>query len=183
MTGSVLFYLTFNLVSFSQKWDLSIPGIDFKNADYAAAAYYGILLCGPILTVQLFITQRYVQVAKSNLWAQRIPTFFDPPPNFSARDAKFLQLTLYVAFVLFAEIGQVHFLDKFFKGNAKYGAQVITPGFSKLTTFFSLSQAFDDAYKYYGYTYFPFWEPWLFLVGEVLLLLLCLRTTVKIFWK
>lgn len=178
--GAVLFYFSFNFLSWSQRWTIGLPGLSFTNQDPVVANYFGILVCGPILAVELLITRQYVRRSQSALWAARIPTFFDPEPEFTSTDTKVLQVILYAGVLAFSEIAQIHFFEKFMNSEITYQDKGITPGLSKLTYFVWPWHAFDRGYKFFGCAYFPFWEPWAILLGELLLLWLFIKASLDI---
>src|SRR5579863_5124726 len=180
--GTVLFYLSFNFCSWSQRWIIAFPVPNFTNTNPDVANYLGVLICAPILFVELLITQQYMRSSQSSGWASRIPTFFDPAPAFAATHTKILQATLYGGVLAFAEIAQFHFFEKFImRSEVTYHGHVVSRGLSKFTEFVSPWHALDNGYKLLGCTYYPFWEPWALVAGELFLLWVFTKTTLDIF--
>ena len=75
----VLLYLSLNVWSITQQWQLSLPGNPFKDGKTTpfGVALYGVLLCGPLLIVVCIIVHLYATRSAEKKWQGRFPRFGD----------------------------------------------------------------------------------------------------------
>lgn len=171
--GASLLYLTLNAWSASQKFPVKLPGLTFEELDPYNAVLPGIFLGAPLLLLLLLVQQAYQRRVREESWVTRMPVAFglsiDNPKDGIARIYQAIILVLFVAVPV---AGQVHFVDKLFRGQAleRTSGDPVAQGITHLTNFFPPSvlwtsdYVFADAGK--GMTFFPFWEPWLVILLE-----------------
>jgi len=181
--GVVLFYLSFNAWSRTQQWNISLPGIEFKTIGTYGAAIYGMLLCGVILWIELAVANLHAVRSGSQNWAARIPSVFDPQPDFAKIDSKIFQSLTSIGFLLFPIIAQIHFLDIVFLGTVTLKGVPFTTGRRHPLVYVPLGQAFTDKFRYdTALSYLPFWEAWFFVLFEILLVLYLIYVGQSIFF-
>jgi hypothetical protein len=110
----VLLYLTLNVWSITQQWQLTLPGNPFKDAKATpfGAAFYGVLLCCPLFIVVCIIARLYASRTNEQTWENRFPKFGDFDLDTSRGEAKAFQAIAIFLFLLVPLGGVVHFQHK-----------------------------------------------------------------------
>jgi predicted Rossmann-fold nucleotide-binding protein len=114
-----LLYLTLNVWSITQQWQLTLPGNPFKDGKTTpyGVALYGLFLCGPLLILTSIVTRFYALQARGKRWADRLPRFGNFELNTSQSEAKAFQAVALCIFLLVPSIGVIHFQKKFLEGS------------------------------------------------------------------
>lgn len=114
-----LLYLSLNVWSITQQWQLSLPGNPFKDGKTTpfGVALYGVLLCGPLLIVVCIIVHLYAARSQEKKWQARFPRFGDFALDMSRAEAKAFQMIALFLFLLLPLVGVGHFQNKMLSGS------------------------------------------------------------------
>jgi hypothetical protein len=187
-------YLSLNVWSITQQWQLTLPGNPFKESKTTpyGVALYGLFLCAPLLITVSIVTRVYAVRSKASFWADRVPRFADFALNTRQREARAFQLIALFLCLLLPAIAILHFQNKVLNGsvfrlvdnctpNASNGyCRAAKPSMSgwREMLFSSPKDAnargrlvYDpDLSKDIAPRFVPLWEPWGLLVLSLLTL-------------
>lgn len=190
----VLLYLSLNVWSITQQWQLTLPGNPFKDCKISAygVTLYGIPLCGMFLILTSSIAILYARRSNGTTWVQRFPRFADFELDAIKGDALAFQAVMLIAFVLVPCIGSVHFLLTMMNGTVYRGDQHFASGWRE--QLFKLPSWQDVRAGLFTYdktvvcdnskaalSFLPFWLPWLFLLITVAVVLFVLWSLLEVF--
>jgi len=183
-----LLYLSLNAWSLSQQWQLSLPGSPFKDGKFTphGVTLIAIPLCGVLLVVTSLLTLTYARQAKPNNWAARFPRFSNLEMNITRLEGQFAQACSLFLFLIVPLFAEMHFMVKFLGGTAYRGTTRLWSGSDHFTRFVPLGDALSGKYTYDRLgdltpTFFPFWEPWFFVVVETIVLWMVCRCLLVVF--
>jgi hypothetical protein len=182
----VLLYLSLNVWSITQQWQLSLPGNPFKDGKTTpfGVALYGVLLCGPLLIVVCIIVHLYATRSTEKKWQDRFPRFGDFALDTSRPEATAFQLIALFLFLLLPLAGIGHFQNKMLNGSV-FEKQEPCPQIGKpclaerpvisgwremlfhapRVVNASRRLVYDpDLSKDIAPSFVPIWEPWTFLI-------------------
>lgn len=183
-----LLYLSLNVWSVTQQWQLTLPGNPFKDGKTTpyGIALYGLFLCGPLLILVSIITRLYATRSKGKQWADRLPRFGDFELDTTKKDAKAFQIVALCLFLLLPSAAIFHFQATALSGSVfrllDNCAPAPTNGYCRSNLpsisgwremLFSLPRdantkgrlVYDpDLSRDIAPTFVPLWEPWGLLV-------------------
>lgn len=190
----VLLYLSLNVWSVTQQWQLTLPGNPFKDCKISAygVTLYGIPMCGLLLVLTSIIAILYARRSLGNTWPMRFPRFADFDLDVTKRDALAFQAVMLAALVLIPSIGSIHFLWTMMNGTVYRSDQRFASGWRE--QLFKLPAWQDAKAGLFTYdktvvcdnskaalSFLPFWLPWLFLLLTAVVLFFVLWSLVEIF--
>lgn len=190
----VLLYLSLNVWSITQQWQLTLPGNPFKDCKISpyGVTLYGIPLCGVLLMLTSIISISYARRSYGTSWAYRFPRFADFELDMTRREALVFQAVMLIAFVLVPSVGSIHFLQTMMNGTVYRGDQHFASGWReqlfKLPAWHDVKAGLftydktvvcDDAKA--ALSFLPFWLPWLLVVITVAVALFVLWSLVEVF--
>ena len=184
----VLLYLSLNVWSITQQWQLSLPGNPFKDGKTTpyGVALYGVLLCGPLFILVCIVIRLYSAHSLGPEWENRFPRFGDFELDTSKSEAKAFQVIALCLFVLIPLGGIVHFQNKMMTGSVFRKKEPCPSTGSCLAATASISGwsqmlfhgpkdvgtegrlVYDpDLKNDIAPTFIPFWEPWGLLTASL----------------
>ncbi|MDA8019481.1 MAG: CHAT domain-containing protein [Thermoanaerobaculia bacterium] len=183
--------IAFNAWSGSQGGP-QIPGINFYEVHQDSISVFGVLAVVPLLIPLLLVALRYQQIVPDRGLLHRVPSPFDVPASTDRRLATFYKAVILFVFIGFPAMSQFHFQNKILHAEIRkhddQSVHVKTPSEHFFTPPPPLTETFDHDY-YIGpqkpskdevsqkcidrsksiceVTFFPFWQPWLFLLLDI----------------
>jgi len=132
------------------------------------------------------LTALYADRTKGRHWPDRYPRFANLSFNTKSPEGKVAQSSSIAAFLVLPAILQIFFIAKFLEGTPYRRTAKLPSGFAHLTHFVSLRDAFSGAYTYdrvgdIAPSFAPFWEPWLFVIIEIVVMAIVARSFLAIF--
>jgi hypothetical protein len=190
----VLLYLSLNVWSITQQWQLTLPGNPFRDCKISAygVTVYGIPLCGILLILTSIISILYARRSLGKTWTQRFPRFADFELDLTKGDALAFQAVTLVALAVVPSIGSVHFLLTMMNGTVYRGDQHFASGWRE--QLFKLPSWQDVKAGLFTYdktvvcdnskaalSFLPFWLPWLFTLFTAAVGFFVLWSLVEVF--
>jgi hypothetical protein len=180
IVGLGVAYLSINFWSYTQQWRIELPSIVKFNTEIGpshhithAAAIFGMLLLGPALLLLLRLTIVYARRNAGRPIAFRIPQVGGLGIDPATAPGRLIQFTTATILLGVPLLAQAHFFRKFIDGTATR-ENVTIEGWSHFS--FDPATAVDGEFRYDTLTYFPFVEAWLFLILEMAIGFLTLRS-------
>lgn len=171
----------------------TLPGFGLSDIDQETVPIFGVLLVAPLLLLLLYVLLRYQRAAKDTGIFHRVPVAFDIPLMASGWLARLYQWILLLALVVMPVASQIHFMRLIYEGTTwecepdHHDFATRLEHFTKPAPFSVLwdhkycfgpkkkdgvrSEGCDDV-AVCEVTFFPFWQPWLYVLGEFLVLML-----------
>lgn len=114
-----LLYLSLNVWSITQQWQLVLPGNPFKDGKTTpyGVALYGLLLCCPLLIVTTIVTRLYARRSGAREWPNRLPRFANFELDTKNADGKAFQVFALCLFLVLPSAAIVHFQNKMVHGS------------------------------------------------------------------
>jgi len=190
----VLLYLSLNVWSITQQWQLTLPGNPFKDCKVSAygVTLYGIPLCGILLIFTSIVSVLYAKRSAGSTWAQRFPRFADFELDVTKKDALAFQAIMLLAFVIVPFLGSIHFLQTMLNGTVYRGDQHFASGWRD--QLFKLPAWRDVKAGLFTYdktvvcdntkaalSFLPFWLPWLFLLLTIVVVFFVVWSLAEVF--
>jgi hypothetical protein len=174
--GLLAVSLTFNIWARTRGWNLYLPGFDLTDVSRFGAATYGHFLGIPVLAFLLNITKRYQRTRADATFADRLPVAFGIPRSLTGSWWRGYQAVFFCLFLLFPLAGQLRFFYKTCNATV-YDWEPPHDTYSPWE-FVPWSRILDDKYVLVprgqegsNETFIPFWEPLVFLLALIGLLL------------
>ena len=171
-------FLAGNAILHAQGSEIFLPMITYENAERYSTAVYGLAVSAVPYYLMIRLTKVFLRDHGDGSWAGSIPPAFNIDIVPSARMGKEYQLWVSAMFLVVPIICQFLLLRKMFTAsvydNVK-DVKVVDGGVANhLFEKFPISVLFGSDYVIgdpkTGVTFFPFWQPWVFLLMEVGLL-------------
>jgi len=192
VVGLALCYVTLNAVLRTQGSEVFASGVDFSEVERFSATIYGMVLSLPLLACMIWLTGFYIARHPEQPSYYRLPSAFNlqvQDPSSEYRLGKHYQRFFLWMFLILPTLAQVHLLRKFFTGTvfARQGGEPHAVGWKEhLLQSEPLSVIFSNKYLYGGeggVTFFPFWEPWFFLICEGIVMFFFLKMIYRLYQK
>ncbi len=162
IVGLSLLYITINAWALTQGATFNLPLNLLGKFGKYATSIFGIFVCGPMLWYLIFLQTVYLRYPKNNFWGI-FPVAFNLELNFSYIEAKLYQGFFFFCFQVIPVFAQLHFIRKFFNGEAcvwKRPDQKID-----LMDISLISNSFKSpGYAYDKVSFYPFLEPVLLII-------------------
>jgi hypothetical protein len=184
----ILLYFSLNAWSLTQGWQLSLPGFPFHEGGFTryGVTLVAIPLAGSLLAVTALLVRLYAQRTHSSDWAGRFPRFSGVALDVSRPEGRLFQAASLCSLLLLPMAAQIHFTLKFLAGSVYRGNARLWSAFEDLAHYLPVREALSGAFTYdrlgeVAPTFFPFWEPWLFVLLEVAIVSAVVSCLVAVF--
>jgi hypothetical protein len=190
LIGATLFYFSINVWSIMQGGNLALPFSLVKEDKVSqyGASIYGVVIGGTLLLFELLITRLYADRSGERTWANRLPVAGGFVLDVKKPEARLFQRIVMLGFLIVPCAAQIAYLVKFLSGTVtlknKWASNWHQHLMRPLADWQSVWHAADFRYDPQGeryLSYFPFVEPWAFLVFTIFLLLLSVFCLSSIF--
>ena len=176
--------LSFNTWSQTQGWNIHVPGIGFSLNEQNIVSIYGILWGLPLLSLLLLATEKYFLYRRGGSFVERLPVAFGLRMDKMGSLRRLYQASSFCVFLLMPMLAQIHFFHRMHQGIVYDGDKPL----SSIWDMIPIVRMGDDHWNYFHYgsqnhvTFYPFWEPLLFLVLEIAVLGFFLRVSYQLFF-
>lgn len=180
-------YLTLNAWLATQGALFRFPGLTFEDYKAGSASLWGLGLAGSTFLLLHWLWRHHLSLVEEKSWWQRIPRLGEMDYDPSTPLGRKVQVFSLVCFLILPTLGQVHFLHKLYKSSVveRANSETFATGFQHYTKPVSITVLWKDRFRVEeenGITFFPFWEPWLFLLTVLAILFGTGRLLQQIFW-
>ena len=187
LIGASLFYFSINIWSIMQGGNLALPFSLVKEDKVTqyGASIYGVVIGGSLLLFELMITRIYADRSGERKWANRLPVAGGFVLDVKQIEARVFQTIVLLGFLFVPCAAQIAYIAKFLGGRVclknKYWAcnwhqHLMKPLADWQAVLHAADFRYDPQRDSKGaeqyLSYFPFIEPWIFLVFTLFLLLL-----------
>ncbi len=186
--GLLLFFLTYAVWARTQGWP-PLPGMPrLEEWGRHAVAFFGLLYGLPLIALSLTLVRIYQSQELKSGFLNRLPIAFSLPLYSPTPLRNRYQAVVFFLFLAFPLAGQVHFFGKMCRGKVYERSgwietDIPTGIVGHLTSPVSLEKMFEgdrDVFRLDSdpgsITYFPFVQPWLFLILEMVLFIYLMLT-------
>ncbi len=157
----MLLQIVFNTWAKTAQAKFNLPLNLFENFGDRACVLFAIPVCSILLSATSYLGLRYAKRTSASCWNTAIPKAFNVEFNSYSIEGKAYQAIFLVLFVIFPLGGLIRFHHVMFttivtdwNGAGNYSLFTWDPG----NVFNGL------AYKFDGVSFYPFWEPFLWLI-------------------
>jgi hypothetical protein len=187
LIGASLFYFSINVWSIMQGGNLALPFSLVKEDKVSpyGASIYGVVIGGTLLLFELMITRIYANRSGERMWARRLPVAGGFVLDVNQIEARVFQIIVLLGFLIVPGAAQIAYIVKFLSGtvclkNKCWASNWHQHLMKPLGGWQAVLDAADFRYDpqkeakggEHSLSYFPFIEPWAFLVLTIFLLLL-----------
>ncbi len=187
LIGASLFYFSINVWSIMQGGNLALPFSLVKEDKVSqyGASIYGVVIGGSLLLFELIITRLYADRSGERKWASRLPVAGGFVLDARRIEARVFQTMVVLGFLIVPCAAQIAYISKFLGGTvtlkkdcwaSNWHQHLMKPLADWQVVLHTAEFRFDpqkDAKGAEQYlSYFPFIEPWIFVVFTIFLLLL-----------
>ncbi len=186
LIGATLFYFSINVWSIMQGGNLALPFSLVKEDKVSqyGASIYGVVIGGTLLLFELLITRLYAARSGERTWASRLPGAGGFVLDVKKPEARLFQGIVMLGFLIVPCAAQIAYLVKFLSGTvtlknkwvSNWHQHLMQPVADWQSVWHAADFRYDQQTDPKGgeryLSYFPFVEPWLFLVFTIFLLLL-----------
>ncbi len=162
----------------------ALPGLGFNEVHEQSVPVFGVLIVAPLLILLLWIVLRYQGVTREQGLFFRLPIAFGLPIENNRRLAILFQTTMLAVLIAVPLISQAHFLQLIHQGSSweKKSSNEFAKGWTHWQRFEPPVIIFQDKYRFgpkrkdgqrsaecsgsavCEVSFFPFWQPWLYLL-------------------
>jgi hypothetical protein len=156
-------YVTLNTWAKTQHAEFDLPLNVFKSFGHRGVLLFSIPFISTTLAISFWLAEQHARSSNGKNWRARFPRAFhaDLDVDVSSPVGIWYQRFFFSSFVIFPIAGLVHFSRLFFK-------QKLNPrgDYPYVSVFHSDWNAALDAraYKFDGESFYPAWQPWLYLL-------------------
>jgi len=180
--GISLFALTVDVLlrTAGVKSTLSAMVVSSDFVGSYSVAIFGILFGAPMLMGLIYVTRYYLSKWPATNWCERLPIAFNLNLRKTDELGSKVQLVFLIVFLIVPMIGQARFFLRMIEGTVYLQSKPFTLGrLDHFVKFVPPGEALWNSEYIHGpnpdgtgwVTYFPFYEPWILLIAEAVLLI------------
>ncbi len=172
--GLIMFYLTIDIFLRTKGVYLNLSELIYSEWNQHNASIFGIFFGVPLFFVLLYLTKYFRKRLGGYTFLSSLPFAFGIETDLSDRLGRQFQIFFFVIFLAVPMISQIYFFISMINGTVYFtGGASFVSGIDHLLKPVPIHQIFsNDMFRYgtnTGISFIPFYQPWFFLIIEVLL--------------
>ena len=174
--GLIIFYLTIEVFLRTRGVELNLSKFIYSGWRQYTASIFGILFGAPLFFIFLYLTKYFKKRLGGPTFLSSLPFAFGIETDLSDKLGRRFQIFFFTTFLAIPMVCQIYFLFNMIQGTVYFtGGAPFVSGLGHFLKPVPIHQIFaHDMFRYgenTGVSFIPFYQPWFFLIIEILLVI------------